>query len=68
MGPPSLLVQRLRPQPRNLLDLELRSNGPNMSLPERRLGSDQLSLVPGCAFGQGQCEVLIVVHGHLLDY
>ena len=35
----------------SLLDLELGSNGPSVFLPEPRLWSDPLSLVPACAAG-----------------
>jgi hypothetical protein len=36
----------------SLLDLELGSNGPSVFLPEPRLWSDPLSLVPACAAGK----------------
>ena len=47
---------------RSLVDLELGPDRPDVFLSQRRLGSNQLSFVPGYPPGGGQQEFGIVVH------
>jgi hypothetical protein len=48
---------------RSLVDLELGPDRPDVFLPQRRLGSNQLPFVPGYPPGGGQQEIGIVLHG-----
>jgi hypothetical protein len=48
----------------SLVDLEFGPDRPDVFLPQWRLGSDQLSFIPGYPFGGGQQEIRIVLHGH----
>jgi hypothetical protein len=44
--------------------LQLGANGPDVFGPERRLRSDQLALISGCALDHGRGGILPMLHGH----